>query len=358
MIQSLRKQIRFLAVLALFASPNLWAAPPFSITPSADNDPLLNDTFDDLLANLTEAVNDTIFTDENQAVLADGMAGANASGSATTIVDRALEPTLFNISVGGQVSVFGVDQLTTSFAASSNELPSIGAAIHGGVTAGVNLGTLGLKKKLGPIDFSRLKAYGSFLNYTYDSSTFSAAMQNYGLNLQYKLVPAVGLSFLAKWGGIDVTTGMNYIRNRATYQGNLNQSSSDGTNTLSFNFDYDLGVESKMFYIPLEVSTSVRLLYIFSAYGGVAADLNFGSAGLVGGGSGEVTATTNLAPVSYEADAVLDLDEHGYKASPSFVNPRGFIGGQLNFPLAQVGGQVSVSSNGTMGFGLYARMGF
>jgi hypothetical protein len=332
---------------------------PFLITDRVSATPQLAALFDGLADTLVTTVNDSIFSTDNQALFADGMAGANSSGNSGLIADRATDPTLVSLSAGIQANIFGVSSLTNLDFTTSNSLPSVGVGLHSALTVGLNMGKLGVGK-IGPIDGSRLKLYLSYLSYDLDFSSASANLTNLGMNLQYKVVPPIGLSFLAKWGGVDLLTGVNYVTNRATYSGSLSQTSQDGAGSqLTATFDYDLGVESKVFYIPIEVSTSLQVLYIVTAYGGAGVDLNFGSAGLVGGGSGDISAVNNNLPESgYSAKAVLDFDTYGYKASPSLINTRGFLGAQFNLSILKVGGEMTFSTQGNTSFGLYGRVVF
>lgn len=353
-----RLVLGYSAVTFLLGAGSASAEGPFLITNRSASNPVIEAAFNSIADELVTSVNSSIFTENNQALFADGMAGANSSGNTAVIADRASEPTLVSVTGGAQINVFGVNSLASVSFANTNSLPSVGAGVHAAATVGVRPGLFGLGK-LGPIDLSRLKIYATFLSMDLSlGSSASFAASAYGLNLQYKVVPSVGMSFLAKWGGIDFLTGVNYISNRVGYSGTLTQSQTSGTSTMSFDFDYNLGVQSKVTYIPLEVSTSAQVLYLFTVYGGAAADLNFGSSGLTGGGSGDVTATENLSASGYTAEAVLDFDTYGYKAKPSLVNTRGFVGGQLNLSLIKIGGEATFATSGNTSIGFYGRIVF
>lgn len=149
-----------------------------------------------------------------------------------------------------------------------------------------------------------------------DISTF-----NVGLHARYDLVPGSGNDWFG-WGGVKTHFGYEYNYNELTFEDELNE-----------DLEIDLGagtiiegrlkgkprytVTTKTHSFPLEVSSDVRFLKIFSLFGGVGGDLNFGKAK----GEGDVKAVafspltctsgicTNLNLPELEATGDIDAEE-------------------------------------------------
>lgn len=185
---------------------------------------------------------------------------------------------------------------------------------------------------LGPIDPRRLKI---FLNF--DSSNFSKTgtvvrFSSFGLNGQYKLMDPRSVALgSVRWNGIDVTSGfrfssMNIQVIKAVDQTSTGTVNASGNPTMTATFDgtADVGADVHTYAIPLEVSTSARLLYFLTPYMGLGADFAFGSSDGIANLSGPITVTESSGSLgTISGLGTLNLGQNG---GPTLANLRYFIG--------------------------------
>ncbi len=212
---------------------------------------------------------------------------------------------------------------------SSGGLPPIGLGVQGSIMAGLSLSKFPVPK-IGPIDLKKLTVFVNFFSYSNDSLVDSLTIKtsNFGMHAQYKVIDGknVGGLGLLNWGGVAFTTGFDTGSNTMTYK--VGQSISATSSGVTYKWTPSAGsnleLQNTSFTIPLEVSTSVRVLYILSLFGGAGVDLNFG---------GKSTISANLTgPVTNSANAsqgsgTLTLAEN---QGPNFGALRFFAGPQLN----------------------------
>jgi hypothetical protein len=160
--------------------------------------------------------------------------------------------------------------------------------------------------------------------------------RNFGLHAQYDLFERTGDNLFG-WGGLRMTLGYEYNDNETIVTDFLNE---------SLNLDTGAGVvqgrlkgfpkykiHSKTHSVPLEISSSVNFLWLFSLYAGAGADFNFGSAD----GSGDVSAVAK-SPLQCVSGACTNLSLPEVQAVGNFNAHenvrqfffRGFGGLQLN----------------------------
>jgi hypothetical protein len=222
-----------------------------------------------------------------------------------------------------------------------------GAGAQGGIILGLNTGKF-LNQKIGFIDLSRTKAFLSFFAFGYGLNDFDFDFKHFAVSGQYKLVPekSMGLGVL-KWGGVDLTGGLKYNKTTftITQPGTQTQTASvaSGVGQLSANFDgtATVGADVGIFSIPVEVSTSARVLYFLSFFAGMGADFAFGSSSSVSEVTGPISVTDSLGAFSgIGADAGLDL---GSAAGPTAFGLRTFGGIQLELYALSVSVQINKS---------------
>jgi hypothetical protein len=224
-----------------------------------------------------------------------------------------------------------------------------GAGIQGGLVLGTNLSWMDAEKILG-LETDKLNVYVNFFNYSLDHNSgdtdAEAKLASYGVHFSYDWIKA-SPSKLWGWGGVKFHAGYEYNSTNLIFTSkiteNVNVSQGGGTYTSSINASPRAEIDVTTHSIPIEVSTSLRFLYIFSLYGGLGMDYNIGEAT----GKGDLNSTS--APVtcagvcspgagnvgSIETDANID--------GKGEVNPflfRGFAGLQLNLPYFRIYGQV------------------
>jgi hypothetical protein len=218
--------------------------------------------------------------------------------------------------------------------------PVSGLSTTGTVMAGLNLGLVGLR----PVTI-----FGNYFKGSGSWDEFDSQLENRGLHVQLKLFgPADASSLLHalfKWGGIDITTGFDYARQRLTLAdrrtlrttvpvdaagGQDVRVAVDGTGVFALEMD--------TWSVPLELTTNVRVLYLLSLYGGLGFDWQFG------GGSKldmqlDGTMTGLAQGVSQELGTVSIRATE--EATPSAGRLRGLLGAQLNVSLVKLFAQLN-----------------
>lgn len=212
-----------------------------------------------------------------------------------------------------------------------------GVGLGGALTVGLNLDLLPVDK-IGPVEMKDLDLFVSFMSYdvdeTSDDTTFAGDLSSFGVYARYRFMEGKDIlpGYMLEWGGIHLHTG--FQRNKMGIK--LTQSFKDQTVTSgavsgSFNnasavFDLDSTVTS----IPVEVSTYIRALYVFTLYTGAGFDYNIGSADASLTASGKVQAA-NASDFSVDISAA----ESG-KGDAKATNFRGFLGMQFNVPFVRL----------------------
>lgn len=178
--------------------------------------------------------------------------------------------------------------------ASNNALPSIGAGIQASFNIGFSLALFKMLPSFGFFDPKKLTFYAQYLSLTLPSTLvtgLSGQATNWGVFAQYRLFNPVGLGMgTLQWGGVLVQAGFISSSQKVLFEVPFSDSQkvSDSWNVDQYTLGYDLtldwstkgtlGAQMLSTHIPLEISTSARVFYMFSWYGGLALDLNWGLA--------------------------------------------------------------------------------
>lgn len=192
--------------------------------------------------------------------------------------------------------------------------------------------------------FDLKKAYGyiGFFNYvfTQDKTRFEFdAISLYG---QYRVVEPSSVWWdTVKWNGLNLGLGFRYVNLKvamdqtittATSAIPVNSLAPGATASASYTGFTSVGADIKTYTIPIEVSTSARLLYVFTPFVGFGVDLGFGKAKSVARISGPINVTTNPSTFgTFSGTGTLDL---GDEAGPRTLTLRSFTGIQLEAGVA------------------------
>jgi hypothetical protein len=155
--------------------------------------------------------------------------------------------------------------------------PAGGVSTNATIMAGVNL------------DFFHLAPVTLFGNYFRRSGKleeFNASLSNWGLHAQLKLWGKGGdglVGVLFRWGGIDLTTGIERARLRLNLAGAWARDIPVGpmgagapSALVAVNTIGGFTIDMRTFSIPIEITTNVRLLYLLSLYAGMGFDWQIG----------------------------------------------------------------------------------
>ncbi len=227
----------------------------------------------------------------------------------------------------------------------ATDSPISGAGIQAGLLIGTNLGWMDTQKILG-LETNRLNVYINGMNYTYNmnqtDTNGSAKLASYGMHFSYDWVKPKGSKLLG-WGGVKIHTGFEHNSTTLKVNSKIKKDLSytdatTGTYTSSIIANPDASIDVATNSIPLELSSSVQILYVLSLYGGLGADYNMGSAtgkGNLNSQDSNVvcngTCGTNVSAGTISSSANVN--------STGKVNPflyRGFAGVQVNLPWTRI----------------------
>jgi hypothetical protein len=234
---------------------------------------------------------------------------------------------------------------------------SAGIAAQASILVGMSLESVKYKP-WGLTNLKNTRAYLNFFAYEREVEKILLEFRSVGLMVHYNAIrpKRVGRGIL-RWGGIDLGAGLKY--NALKLETSVSQTESQstsivgvGTVTTSFNGKLTLGASSYNFSIPVEVSSSVRLFWIWSVFAGAGLDINLGQTKSVTRISGPINVSgTGLEGV--QADAFLDL---GQTRSPTVANARIFLGTGVEVIAVNLYAQVTQSLSGSLaGVSLGAR---
>ena len=267
---------------------------------------------------------------------ADGVSEANAFALKGQGSDYAEAFSYFMLKPSFGVAIKGdVDKL------SDDPESAEGIGLGGALTIGLNMDMLPIDK-IGPVDFSKLDLFVSFLSYNLDQDGDETELQgdlkSFGIYGRYRLIDAVDIvpGYMLEWGGLHLHTGIQ----RASMNLDVTQKLENQTvDTGSASADFTNGfaaftLETETTSIPVEISTYMRMAYIFTLYGGAAFDYTLGSSDIDFGADGSLTNSST----SFSADVAAGESADG---SPEATNFRAFGGVQFNIPFVRVFAQVN-----------------
>ncbi|MBG08419.1 MAG: hypothetical protein CME68_06645 [Halobacteriovoraceae bacterium] len=174
----------------------------------------------------------------------------------------------------------------------------------------------------------------------------------FNLRIMTKLKKAEDFkSYFFKWGGIDLSTGLEGNKTTLSVSVPRKDSITDSTNTYKTTFDGTVGfkVDSSSLSIPLEVSASATFFSFIDLFWGLGTDLNFG----YGKGSSFSDSDVFIYDMGDNLIATADAEFNlGSTGAPSIMNVRWFTGTQVNLWKMKVALQAQHSIiQGIWGFG-------
>ncbi|MBV8761826.1 MAG: hypothetical protein JO257_31310 [Deltaproteobacteria bacterium] len=231
-------------------------------------------------------------------------------------------------------------------AASANgDVPS---SIGGGLAANVAL-MAGMN--LSPWHLPRWTIYGSGFYRSETIKDVTGHITNAGAHLQYALIPASEGGGVARWTGVQLTTGLELTRwtlgtTRAMSTA-FTVMGSQGSAKLGYDSTGSLELGSTSVDVPVELSTGIRLAVV-SFYTGVGLDLT----------QGQGTIDAHLSGPLHDADGrmlgTVTIDGHDSRGASPFT-PRAFTGVQLDAWKLKVFGHVNATADSAASVGIGVR---
>jgi hypothetical protein len=311
----------------------------------------------DALADSMEAsFNTSIASASNQESFLESVGNANSGSSRSFLapgVQTSSEKILIGVGGSMALALGSGSDLSSGISTPSNQLPPVGVGAKTGITLMVPARLL---KISGPFDVSRLSVGGSF--YSMDLSSvigrgISLKSMQASLGFGYQMYTPKDWTPLVRFNGFRITSGLSYSTFDATYSTPFNLTQTGSGVDLVWNSNVDIGVSSTIVSLSNQVTTGVRVLWIWNLFTGLGVDLNFGSSKLTGGSTGPVTGTqTGGGATVFTGTATVDGASNG--TSPNPIQLRYLLGTSL--PLGPfelyAQGQVSTASVYGLNFGM------
>ena len=246
-------------------------------------------------------------------------------------VDYASEATLVEIGATFS-SAINLDKAYKP-SGSYSDPPVAGGGANFSLMGGVGLGLIGLDPVM---------VFGNWFKGSATLGQLSGDYQNWGLHGQLRLLgPSRSTSatkLLIRWGGIAITSGADYSRLTLSTHKQINSTISVPSSLVGggsapvalssdVNGNLNFTVSQTTWSVPLEVTTSLRLLSLLTVYGGLGMDFQ------LGGGSDMNISMDNASVTNKATGASLGtVSVHAAgQASPSAARLREILGVQLSF---------------------------
>ncbi len=334
----MKKYLLFFAVSLFFVAlttENIFAvtftgrAPQFSGISLAAQD-AINDAFDDAL----EQANQNVAKYRNQDKLAAAVADSNtyASHAASMWGYQGYD----NIALLGGLTI-AAQMPTLDYYALDQALKDVedkgdaqaGIAPSGSVNLGIHLGWLSEKAKGW---YLNVKFFMYDMSYPLFGYTLDYETMNVGIGVNYSIIGARRFgkgSFL--WRGLSLGFGFNYQQNDIFYKIKIEKTVGDFSEDIySGDVVVDpsikMGLTMKTYTVPVDIVTSLRILYFLNISLGVGIDFNYGESSTVAEADGGVSVTG--ADTSSWGDVTPGYirGDNSTKGSPFYVDGR-FMGG-------------------------------
>ena len=320
----------------------------------------LQSTLDAQADAIQTQFNNSIASKANTDQFLVSMGNANA-GSSRSYLSPGVITSNSNIAVslsgGIALAVGNGASLSNGIKTSSNTLPPVGVGAKSAVSVGIS-GTL-LKLHLGRLDPKR-----TMVNLTFGTLNLSSLLGNgvtmkstqMGAGLAYQVYEPRSWTPLVRFNGIRISSGLVYSYFDASYSTPFNLSQVDSTSgaTMTWNNNIDLAVNSSVFSFTNEVTTGVRLFWIWNLFTGVGVDFNVGSSSITGGSTGSVSATIPPSGSSiFTASSTVSGDSPS--ATPSLAQLRYILGTELDLGALAiyVQGEAATPSVYSLNFGAH-----
>jgi len=208
------------------------------------------------------------------------------------------------------------------------------------------------KDEEGWMKWNHVKAFIGFMSLKKDFSELSLKSTSLSAKLQYKYLPG-NMNRFTRWNGVDFTAGFIYSKVNIGFSKAFTENKSvavdgAGTATGSVAGTGVISGDLNTFVVPLEASTSVRLLYALGFFGGLGVDLGTSKAKVatrLDNAAANFTSTLGAATATPELDLAVDK-----KGSP--LGLRTFLGTQLELGVIALEAHLSRSwISGAWGLG-------
>jgi len=295
------------------------------ITPGADADAFaagIGMTTDQLAQQLVGQV-DGLFQTANVTSFLHDFQNAQNFSSKGLGVDYASEATLAE--VGATLSLASNVQNAYKPSGSYTDPPIAGGGANFSIMGGLGLGLFGVDP---------LMIFGNWFKGSGKVGKLDGSYQNWGMHAQLRLFgPSRKMSavkMLVRWGGIAITSGTDYshmsLVARQAISSTLNVVPGAPV-TVTSTGNLVFSVDQTTWSVPLEVTTSLRLLSLVTVYGGLGFDWQLGGGSKMNIGMNADLRGTYLG-ATYNNLGTATINANG-NVKPSAARLREIVGVQL-----------------------------
>jgi hypothetical protein len=313
----------------------------------------LNNQLSTMFGNIQTTLNTQYFSNlHDLGELSEGFANANTVASSNPNIMGYENYNLFSLFLGASLG-FAVPTLNPSGIANLGSNIVNTGDIYGGLGTGGIAGQLGLNTSSFLVRNLYLSLKFGYFNFNLPSlSGLSGGIHEMllGIGANYKIVRPWGLfGGLVGWHGLSLGTGFEY--NRDEFNANVTlppQTLSGSANTLLLgpvnvsatmsNLQANLDVVASSFVVPVEIDTSIQLLW-FNLGIGVGADINlpFSTIGINGNGTTVIGLPSNFTYAETPGSiAVNATDSQNTPGFWDYVSPKLSADLGINFSILKI----------------------
>jgi hypothetical protein len=279
----------------------------------------------DQLVQLIQSQVDGLFQVANISSFLKDFQNAQSFSSKGLGVDYASEATL--VEAGATLSLASNVDKAYKPSGSYTDPPISGGGANFSLMGGIGLGLVGLDPVM---------IFGNWFKGSASLGQLDGNYQNWGLHGQLRLLgPSRGMSatkFLIRWGGIAVTSGVDYAHVELSTHSKISSSfdiapgapvTVSSAGTLAFT------LKQTTWSVPLEITTSLRLLSLVTVYGGLGLDWQLGGGSDMFIDMQAANLSGKVGNVPYDNLGTVSVHAEGH-VSPSAARMREIFGVQLS----------------------------
>lgn len=235
--------------------------------------------------------------------------------------------------------------------AGNADLATLADSVAGGVDRAVPIAGGAQLSVMAGYNFAKagLPALTMFVNglaYPLSYSQLDGFFWNVGGHLQLRLFGPLGNAAVLEWGGILLTSGVQVSRMTLNLEESFEATTSfAGELPIYTRSTGTLELYQQAITVPLEISTSLQLVYFVSAYAGLGFDFQFGEAGMNFDLASDLETDNPLGGDTVAlGTGSIRVDQAG---DPNRTLPRVFVGLQGNLGPLRVFGQLNLATADT-----------
>jgi len=246
-----------------------------------------------------------------------------------------------NYGVAGGLSLGEGASLSQGITTPSNQLPPIGVSGKSGLSLGISAKKL---PRLLPLDPARVMYTASFYSNNLSSligNGITLKSMQAALGVSYQYYPAQSWTPMIRFNGFKISSGLSLSTLDVAYTTPFQLTQGTAPTAMDWNSTVNIAVNSSVWSLTHEVTTGVRLLWVWNLYTGLGLDFNVGSSDLTGSSSGPVTAP------NFSGTAVVSGDPES--AAPSWIQVRALVGTQIDLGVVGIYAQGTISTPSSYG---------